>query len=71
MTKLTCQQCGGRAWIEGGFVQRECTHSAAGVTADMEAVAYGVSSTGVREDGRLAFLRRIVGGLVDKIRGRG
>lgn len=69
--RLTCKQCGGEARIEGASVVRACGHDGSGVTADMEAVAYGVGSASARsEDGRLTFLRRIVSKLFAKIRGR-
>lgn len=69
--KLTCQQCGGEAHIEGEAVVRACGHNTVGVSAHLEAVAYGVgTASGTTEDGRLTFLRRILAKIVNKLRGR-
>ena len=43
-TPLKCAECGEPATVENGEVKRTCGHDAAGVTADIEAVAYGQSS---------------------------
>lgn len=69
--KLSCKTCGAKAWLQDGAVARECVHTTDGVTADMEAVAYGQGSAAlVQEDGRLAFFRAVLTKIIAKIRGR-
>jgi len=39
-----CSECGGSVIVDGEEIARTCDHDEAAIVAEMEAVAYGISS---------------------------
>lgn len=61
-----CKECGAKAWLDAGEVQRECDHKGT-VIADMSAVAYGESR--VQDNSMLLRIRTLGLKLLEAMRG--